>query len=514
MSDTRARRLAAAGIVLLGLVVTAVVAPPVSAGSSGPGGIAGPAEVEPVDLPGNRPGTGQIYNGLEEADSGRCVGGFAVGGEETCTHGPDAPLPGLTMADEVPASADATLAAAAAVCTGDGTSGPRVEVLYVHAPGNDRYAQYAASIAQWAVGVDTIYDESAKETGGRRHVRFVHGADCVPAVTDVEISSAALSNISQMISALRGQGFNRTDRKYLIFGDAGVYCGIGEFAGDTRKSASNRSNSGPSFARVDRSCWAPGPAAHELGHTLGAVNNNAPNSSLGGHCTDEWDVMCYSDSPYYPAMRTICADRAHDDRLDCGHDDYYHTAPAAGTYLAGNWNVADSVFLVSEDAPPPTTTPPPPPSTTSTSTTTTSTTTTSTTAPPPSTTATTVTPPTTAGPTTTTTTPPPPPPPATCDGYSLRYTGSFTAPGSQVQPGGRFYLARSGLHAACLDGPTGANFDLRLQKFSGWRWLTVAEATGPNADAELTYTGTMGLYRLVVEDVSGAGDYTLGVRRP
>jgi hypothetical protein len=42
----------------------------------------------------------------------------------------------------------------------------------------------------------------------------------------------------------------------------------------------------------------------------------------------------------------------------------------------------------------------------------------------------------------------------------------------------------------------------------------VAEAVGPNADAELTYTGTIGLYRYVVEAVTGSGGYSLGIRRP
>jgi hypothetical protein len=510
---------------LLGLGVTAVVAPPVAAGPGGAGGaghVHRGADVEPVDLPDNRPGTGQIYNGLEEVASGPCVGVYEIAGDAGCTHGPDAPPPGYTMAGEVPPVEGGTLAAAAA-CTGDGTSGPRVQVLYVHPPGNDRFAQYESSIEQWAAAVDTIYDESAKETGGRRHIRFVHGPDCTATVLNVEISSSALANMGQMVSALRGLGHDRADRKYLVFADASTYCGIGEFAGDTRKSDANRSNTGPSFARVDRSCWAPGPAAHELGHTLGAVNNNAPNTSLGGHCTDEWDVMCYSDSPYYPAMRTVCADRAHDDRLDCGHDDYYHTSPPSGSYLAGNWNVADSVYLVDDGGTPPTTAPPPPTTTTTTTTTTTSTTqppttTTTSTPPPPSTTVpppsttTTVAPTTTVGPTTTTTAPPPPPP--ACTGYPLTYTGTFAGPGRQVQPGGMFYFARSGVHAACLDGPPEADLDLRLQRFSGWQWVTVAEAVGPNADAELTYTGTIGLYRYVVEAVTGSGGYSLGIRRP
>jgi hypothetical protein len=86
-------------------------------------------------------------------------------------------------------------------------------------------------------------------------------------------------------------------------------------------------------------------AAHELGHNLGAVNNSAPNSSNAGHCVDEYDVMCYRDADG-TRLRTVCPDRAHDQRLDCEHDDYYHTDPSPGSYLATHWNVADSQFLV------------------------------------------------------------------------------------------------------------------------------------------------------------------------
>lgn len=79
-------------------------------------------------------------------------------------------------------------------------------------------------------------------------------------------------------------------------------------------------------------------------HLLGGIQLDAPPSSGGGHCVDQFDVMCYSDAPYYPAMQQLCpADQA--ERLDCNHDDYYHTNPPAGSYLATHWNVANSEFL-------------------------------------------------------------------------------------------------------------------------------------------------------------------------
>ncbi|MET9403328.1 RICIN domain-containing protein [Kitasatospora sp. NPDC002965] len=379
------------------------------------------------EIPKDQPERGLVYAGLALPGGDRCAGSLEVSGGDLCSHGPDAPpkdvdirkdvppvaaavaqAPVLTPAPDAqpPAAADllkgatpvldaaqkallgdpaaaggsgaagtpAAGAASAVVCEGDGSAGNRVQVVYVHTPGSDRFAQYLASFKKWAADVDVIYNASAQETGGVRHVRFVTEPDCSASVLNVQISDAEMADFNTSNRALTAQGLNRKDRKYMIFADAKVYCGIGTFAGDERPGQDNLSNFGPSYGRTDAGCWGGHTAAHELGHNLGAVSNSAPNSSKGGHCVDEWDLMCYSDTPYYPAMRTVCPDNASDMRLDCRHDDYYHTSPAAGSYLATHWNVASNRFLIAggstgpnpDPGPTPTRTPTPTASPTST----------------------------------------------------------------------------------------------------------------------------------------------------
>ncbi|MFC9327053.1 RICIN domain-containing protein [Kitasatospora sp. NPDC057015] len=377
------------------------------------------------EIPKDDPARGLVYTGLSPAPKeDPCVGVYTVSEAALCTHGPDAPPAGVDVhkdtapvvaavdpAPAVPGEGDAkapsaadllageppvidaqtgsvlgaaptgqpaAAAAAAApaagsapaaapagtavVCDGDGTTGNRVQVLYLHAPGQDRFAQYLPSFKKWAADTDAIYNASAGETGGVRHVRYVTAADCTVSVLDVEISAAALHEFGSANDALAAQGYNRRDRKYMIFADAQVYCGIGTFNGDERPGQDNRSNFGPSYGRTDTGCWGGSTAAHELGHNLGAVNNSAPHTSKAGHCVDEWDIMCYSDAPYYPKMQTVCPDRAKDDRLDCNHDDYYNTAPQPGSYLTTHWNVANNQFLIAGGGTKPDPSPSPSPS--------------------------------------------------------------------------------------------------------------------------------------------------------
>ncbi len=323
-----------------------------------------------IAQPDDRPQDGLIYSDLGRRQSTMQCGDHFVLPDGSCTHGPDPAPPGFDVKHDVPPRSavfrDAARGANAAACEGDGISGRRVQVLYVRAiDAPDRYAAYSASIQQWAAEMDQIFEASAQETGGTARVRFVTNPDCTINVANVAINADAVNGFGRMIEALRQNGFAQGERKYLMFADVKYYCGIAQVGYDDSAGADNQHNFGPMYARVDSGCWSARLAAHELMHTLGAVQNSAPNTtrnlngSTGGHCTDESDIMCYSDAAdNLPAMRQVCP-QTHEQRFDCNHDDYFHTNPPAASYLATHWNAADNLFLIREATAPIAATPTP-----------------------------------------------------------------------------------------------------------------------------------------------------------
>jgi hypothetical protein len=328
-------------------------------------------------VPAERPGRGLIYDGLQPAtDGGPCdpghEGHFEIrsnGGRLLgCTHGPDPAPAGENLASpSTPAlRSDGVAHTESVPCIGDGVSGYRVQAVYAHpADMASRYGVVAAAIHGYAAAnVDDVVAASAAETGGSRRVRFVTDGSCQLDVDEVRLSATGDDTFSNTINELRGLGYTRADRKYLVWmdtpaGRSSVYCGIGQLYYDETDAVTNLNNGRASiqgmFARVDAGCWGSNGTpveAHELMHNLGGVQRNAPHSTnrfpspAGGHCTDDYDVMCYDDDGSGPATATVaCSSTIAERRFDCGHDDYFSTSPVPGSYLDTHWNSADSRFL-------------------------------------------------------------------------------------------------------------------------------------------------------------------------
>jgi len=464
-----------------------------------------PTEPPPPDDPAR----GLVYSGLRrQVGPGACRGNFELAGvrdsglRALCTHGPDPAPDGVDTRESVqpvsgtapatPALPSGVAAQGSVPCDGDGASGFRVQLIYARASNvTDRYGQYAGSFQQWAGAIDSAFSRSAAETGGDRHIRFVHDASCNAVVDRVTLSTSGDDNFSNTLNELRSKGYSRTDRKYVVWADAKVYCGIAQVYYDDSAGQANASNGSTAVpgevARIDSGCWgqASSAEAHELVHTLGGVQTSAPNATSKNHCRDEYDRLCYPDGGG-GTMKYVCPS-SHEALLDCNHDDYFSTAPASGSYLATHWNIANSRFLIgSGTAPSPTTT------------------TTATTAPTTTTRAptTTTTPPTTAPPTTT-----PPttqPPPATTTSLPPAAVPSAPLGLYAMQP------TQTGANGVVLfwtppSAPNGAIAGYKMYRGSGPTALTLVTTIAPSTaytDASAT-SGQLYYYQLTAVNSAG-----------
>lgn len=275
-------------------------------------------------------------------------------GPTMCTAGP-AP----EVASAAPGTGAVPEVTSGIQCYGDGTAGPRVQLIYAHPRAIDRFATFAPTIERRAGQIEAIFDASAAQTGGHRHVRWVTDANCNVDVRSVVVpdTAIALGGFQELVRTLSAQGFSSNDRKYLVWVDTGsatttnpVSCaGLGTLYPDESDSQQNSNNVFTGVARVEERCLfaaldavAAKVEAHELAHTLGAVQGGTPHHSTSSHCTDDHDLMCYDDGA---GLRIVCASTSNEMRLDCQHDDYFSTNPTAGGYLDTHWNLADSRWL-------------------------------------------------------------------------------------------------------------------------------------------------------------------------
>jgi hypothetical protein len=325
-----------------------------------------------ASLPASDAARGVSLKGLAAARQGACVGMLEIvdvdGPGQSCTHGPDAApvsIGDVRTADMTPQEAAAVAESSPPfVCDGDGISGRRVQAIYAVTPDRaDRFAQYEAAFKGIIAGVqDQVRDSSAAHGSDESLLfRFKHtvpvNGSCEPVVDHVKLSSNADDDsFGATIAALKAKGYVDASRRYLIFMDANILCGIGQMALDDRPSPTQNWNNvlyQPMFSRVDAGCWDYAET-HELVHNIGAVQDSAPHASGNGHCNDDHDLMCYADGGSTSAMfvNPACPSSTWERLLDCGGDDYFNPSPAAGSYLDTHWNIASSGWLFAEPAAP------------------------------------------------------------------------------------------------------------------------------------------------------------------
>jgi hypothetical protein len=301
-------------------------------------------------------------------------------GPVVCTHTDEAP-PGVVVTEHVSTAelkeregaADAAYQAAeelgvpgyyasnatspAVPCDGDGTSGYRVQAMYVVEAGRtNRFSALQSSFKLWAAGVDDVVNRSAALTGGVRHLRYVTEPDgsggCTAKVLNVTVPAGSMSSFQATINAVQALGYTSPARKYAMWTDDTTLCGVATtYPYDTDGQGNPNNGSYVQYARIDSGCWGFGNGgnahsteAHEIVHMLGSVMPTAPHATSNGHCWDESDTMCYADGGG-KAMVQVC-DPSQEYLLDCRSDDYFSTYPAAGSWLDTHWNAADSQFLI------------------------------------------------------------------------------------------------------------------------------------------------------------------------
>lgn len=139
----------------------------------------------------NAPAASQALDGLISGDP-TCGDSYRIAGTELCTHGPDEQPPTPVLASAELTQPENFPDPTPANCDKDGIAANRVQVMYVHAEDvPDRYNEYVDEIRTWAGEVDQIYDKSAHETNGHRHIRFVTNEKCEIEVLHVTVSATS-----------------------------------------------------------------------------------------------------------------------------------------------------------------------------------------------------------------------------------------------------------------------------------------------------------------------------------
>lgn len=196
-------------------------------------------------------------------------------------------------------------------------------------------------------------DRSAGGTGARLKVQCVNGK-----ISVWGFRAEGADTFSSIVSGAKAAGYDQGSSKYMIFWDSSTekaLGGEGASAIDSSKWKYNLNNAGARpgsstgyaavYAQDNRdgnwgiaSNFGPYVPLHEILHSMGAVNPDAPaGSPVSRHCWMTLDVMCAGDAGLYHQFVQQCYKVT---RLDCLKDNYFNPRPQPGDYLYDHWNLA------------------------------------------------------------------------------------------------------------------------------------------------------------------------------
>ena len=210
------------------------------------------------------------------------------------------------------------------------------------------------------------------QSGGRKAPRFDMGTSCGPDYVDIQVvalpgaRATYANNLTALKSAVAAQvpAVLGEPRNTIVLADrmsntpAGFWTGIGEsYVSEARGSSSPHNNGGlfaalwvpdaePAAGREPRRLVGGGHAARALAQPRRGRRRRAALERLRPllrrlrrHVLPRRPRRARDDLPV-PAIAGVM-----NQVYDCGGDDYFNVAPAAGTYLATHWNLYDNRFL-------------------------------------------------------------------------------------------------------------------------------------------------------------------------
>jgi len=254
------------------------------------------------------------------------------------------------------------------------TTGHRIRVFYSSAtsssPSESAESQIRLAIHRMA---SKILSESFHSSGNTRGLQMPVECDSNGQIKITGFkSSGDASEVFSLVDNTYGAPYGAESVKNVVFYDGSdpnkVAAGVGQRADDEDKSSSdaypfplgqNNNRVLSASAVVYAPYWLYDVSLHEFFHTIGAVQDGAPGSTLAGHCWDGIDVLCYNDGGLFGELysETHCPGPGFGTPagipIDCEYNTYFDSLEESGEYLSSHWNTGgpEDPFLVEAPSP-------------------------------------------------------------------------------------------------------------------------------------------------------------------